>query len=74
MKVKALRGTVQFEGGTFEKGEVFEVPESKLKQFAVGTIEIIPETTMQPSEPVPEKEMVEAKPFPEISLKPRKKA
>ena len=72
MKVKASRGTVQFEGGTFEKGEVFEASESKLKQFAVGTIEIISEP--KEKEPTTKPEVVTPHVEDEVIARPRKKA
>lgn len=54
VKVKVTVGSIHFEGGTFEKGEVFECTEAQLKQFGPNTILLLEDIAEAKTEATPE--------------------
>lgn len=66
MKMKILVGTLKFEAGTFEKGEVVEVPLERFKLFDQTQVEVVPdEPVVAVPEVAQENIIIEASPIAE---------
>jgi len=72
MKMKILVGTLKFEAGTFEKGEVVEVPLERFKLFDQTQVEAVPDEPapiIEAPAPIIEEAIVEEKPLPKTTRK-----